>query len=98
LRGGPLYDIGAYCIDAARYIFQAEPPEVFVYEASPRSDSRFSEVQEMSAAVMCFPGDRLASFTCSFGAADRFWYEIIGIKGMLPMDPACEMVGNLKCE
>ena len=29
LGGGPLYDIGVYCINAARYIFQAEPQEVF---------------------------------------------------------------------
>jgi glucose-fructose oxidoreductase len=98
LGGGPLYDIGVYCIKAARYIFQAEPQEVFAYEASRRSDSRFSEVQEMSAAVMCFPGDRLASFTCSFGAADRSSYEVIGTKGVLRMDPAYEMVGDLKCE
>src|SRR5712672_4746071 len=98
LGGGPLYDIGVYCINAARYIFQAEPQEVFAYEASRRNDSRFSEVQEMSAAVMRFPGDRLASFTCSFGAADRSSYEVIGTKGVLRMDPAYEMVGDLKCE
>jgi glucose-fructose oxidoreductase len=52
----------------------------------------------MLAAVMRFPGDRLASFTCSFGAADRSSYEIIGTKGVLCMDPAYEMVGDLKCE
>ena len=98
LGGGPLYDIGVYCINAARNIFQAEPQEVFAYEASRRNDSRFSEVQEMSAVVMRFPGDRLASFTCSFGAADRSWYEVIGTKGVLRMDPAYEMVGDLKCE
>jgi predicted dehydrogenase len=91
LGGGPLYDIGVYCINAARYIFQAEPQEVFAYDASRRNDSRFSEVQEMSAAVMRFPGDRLASFTCSFGAADRSSYT----KGVLRMDPAYEMVGDL---
>jgi predicted dehydrogenase len=98
LGGGPLYDIGVYCINAARYIFQAEPQEVFAYEASRRNDSRFREVQEMSAAVMRFPGDRLASFTCSVGAADRSSYEVIGTKGVLRMDPAYEMVGDLKCE
>jgi predicted dehydrogenase len=91
LGGGPLYDIGVYCINAARYIFQAEPQEVFAYGASRRNDSRSSEVQEMSAAVMRFPGDRLASFTCSFGAADRSSYT----KGVLRMDPAYEMVGDL---
>jgi glucose-fructose oxidoreductase len=47
---------------------------------------------------MRFAGDRLASFRCSFAAADRSWYEVIGIKGVLRMDPAYEMVGDLKCE
>lgn len=95
--GGPLYDIGVYCINAARYLFRAEPEEVFAYSATSK-DQRFAEVEEMSAAIMRFPGDRLASFTCSFGAADRSNYEVIGTKGVLKMDPAYEMVGDLKCE
>jgi glucose-fructose oxidoreductase len=86
-----------YCINAARYLFRAEPYEVFAYRAT-RKDPRFREVQEMSAALLRFPGDRLASFTCSFGAADRSNYEVIGTKGVLKMDPAYEMVGDLKCE
>ena len=28
LGGGTLYDIGVYCINAARYLFRAEPTEV----------------------------------------------------------------------
>jgi glucose-fructose oxidoreductase len=28
--GGTLYDIGVYCINAARYLFRAEPTEVRV--------------------------------------------------------------------
>jgi predicted dehydrogenase len=28
---GPLYDIGIYCINASRYLFRAEPEEVFAY-------------------------------------------------------------------
>jgi Oxidoreductase family, C-terminal alpha/beta domain len=95
--GGPLYDIGVYCINAARYLFRSEPQEVFAYNASG-NDGRFDEVEEMSAAVMRFPDDRLATFTCSFGAADRSAYEVIGTKGVLKMDPAYEMVSDLKRE
>jgi predicted dehydrogenase len=98
IEGGPLYDIGVYCINAARYMFRAEPEEVFAYAASPPNDERFNEVPEMFAALMRFPGERLAEFTCSFGAADRSNYEVIGTKGVLKMDPAYEMVGDLKCE
>ena len=57
--GGPLYDIGVYCINAARYLFRAEPEEVFSYSATG-DDKRFSEIEEMSAVLMRFPGERLA--------------------------------------
>src|SRR5262249_47736888 len=32
--GGPLFDIGIYCINAARYLFRAEPVEVAAIAAS----------------------------------------------------------------
>ena len=97
LGGGPLYDIGIYCINAARYLFRAEPEEVFAYSASG-SDPRFAQVPEMTAALLRFPDSRLATFTCSFGAADRSAYEVIGTKGALKMDPAYELAGSLKCQ
>jgi glucose-fructose oxidoreductase len=34
--GGPLWDIGVYCINAARYFFRDEPEEVVAF--SERSD------------------------------------------------------------
>jgi predicted dehydrogenase len=96
-QGGPLFDVGVYCINAARYLFRAEPDEVVAFTAAGK-DPRFAEIPEMSAVLMRFPDDRLAEFTCSFGAADRSAYEVIGTKGVLKMDPAYEMVGDLKCE
>jgi predicted dehydrogenase len=90
--------MGVYCINASRYLFQAEPEEVFAYAASKRDDSRFNDVSEISCALMRFAGDRLAEFTCSFGAADRSAYEVVGTEGVLKMDPAYEMVGDLKRE
>jgi predicted dehydrogenase len=98
LEGGPLYDIGVYCINASRYLFRSEPQEVFACTASSPTDQRFREVSEMSTAVIRFPDYRLASFTCSFGAADRSAFEVIGTKGVLKMDPAYEMVGDLNME
>ncbi len=95
--GGPLYDLGVYCINAARYLFRAEPDEVFCYNAAGK-DRRFDDVAEMSSAVMRFPNDRLAVFTCSFGATDRDTYEVIGTKGVLQMDPAYAMSSSIKCE
>jgi len=97
LGGGPIYDIGVYCINAARYVFGAEPYEVFAYSGHGK-DERFTQVPEMTSALLRFPEDRLASFTCSFGAADRSEYEVVGTKGSVRMNPAYEMVGDLKSE
>ena len=79
---GTLYDIGIYCINAARYIFRAEPVEGFCYSASG-SDARFRRVEEMTGALLRFPDGRLANFTTSFGAADSADFEVIGTKGRL---------------
>jgi predicted dehydrogenase len=95
--GGPIYDLGVYCINAARYLFGSEPEEVFGWNRSS-SDQRFKEVPEMTSGLMKFPDNRIASFTCSFGAADRSVYEVVGTKGVLKMDPAYEMAEALKSE
>lgn len=95
LGGGTLYDIGIYCINAARYLLRAEPSEVFAWTAS-KPDDRFREVQEMTAAVMRFPDDRLAEFMCSFGAAPISSYRIVGTKGDLRVEPAYEFAADLK--
>lgn len=87
--GGPLWDIGIYCINAARYFFRDEPLTVSALPAAS-SDPRFREVDEMVAVSMKFPGERLASFVCSFGAADRASYEVVGTKGSLYLEAAYE--------
>jgi glucose-fructose oxidoreductase len=97
LGGGPLYDIGIYCINAARYLFGAEPTEVFAY-AGNNGERRFREVDEMVSAVMKFPDDRLASFSTSFGAADTGSYEIIGSRGVLRVKQAYEFSEPMEME
>jgi predicted dehydrogenase len=95
LGGGTLYDLGIYCINAARYLFRDEPREVAAFRAA-RDDPRFERIDEMTAAVLRFSGDRLASFTSSFGAADVSSYEVVGTKGSIRLDPAYEYAFALK--
>jgi predicted dehydrogenase len=95
LGGGTLYDIGVYCINASRCLFGAEPSEVFAFSISGQ-DQRFREVDEMTGALLRFPEERLASFTCSFGASDVSAYELVGTEGELRVEPAYEYVGELK--
>ena len=77
LGGGPEWDIGIYCLNAARSIFRAEPSEVFAMETMGDGD-RFAEVAESTSVLMRFPGERVAQFTCSFGASSVSSYRIIG--------------------
>lgn len=93
--GGTLYDIGIYCINAARYIFQAEPIEVFATSAN-NGEERFSKVEEMSSVIMRFPEDKLAAFTCSFGVEKVSNYQVIGTKGDLFLKPAYASQGEIK--
>jgi len=93
--GGTLYDIGVYCINAARYLFGEEPLEVSAFAVSG-TDRRFKQVDEMTGALLRFPQDRLATFLCSFGATDVSAYEVVGAKGRLRVEPAYEYVGQLK--
>ena len=89
LGGGTLYDIGIYCINAARYLFRAEPTEGFAYAAN-NGEKRFREVDEMTGALLRFPNERLAAFICSFGASDSAVYEVVGTRGILRVKQAYE--------
>jgi predicted dehydrogenase len=81
--GGPLQDIGVYCVNAMRHLFQSEPTEAIAAIASRPGDARFSEVEEMVSATLRFPGDRLAHFIASFGGDDLDHYRVVGTSGQI---------------
>ena len=89
--GGVLWDVGIYCINAARSLFRDEPLEVGATTAG-----RLDEVEESVSCWMRFPHERLASFTASFGGAKVSSYRIAGTKGELAVDPAYEYAKPLK--
>ncbi|HUR20412.1 MAG TPA: Gfo/Idh/MocA family oxidoreductase [Vicinamibacterales bacterium] len=80
--GGTLYDIGIYCINAARVLFGEEPTRVFAYSIAG------DEVDDITAAVLQFSGNKLATFTASFASADVSSYLIVGTKGSIEAKPA----------
>jgi predicted dehydrogenase len=87
LDGGPLMDVGIYCINAARYLFRSEPEEVVALGATIEDDPRFEQIHEMAAAILRFPGERLASFTSSLGSASVDRYTVVGTKGDVRVTP-----------
>jgi predicted dehydrogenase len=92
--GGTLYDIGVYCINAARNLFRAEPTEVSAVSVNSGAVT-LSEIDETTAATLRFEGGRVATFVTSFNAADVAAYRIVGTKGQLHADPAYEYAEGL---
>lgn len=93
--GGTLEDIGIYCINAARYLFQDEPIQAFATSAS-NGEERFSEVAEMCSAILHFPNGRLATFVVSFGAGGVSSYQVVGTKGDLRAELAYSTHGDIQ--
>jgi predicted dehydrogenase len=93
--GGPMLDIGIYCINAARQFFGAEPVEVSAFFARTR-DRRFEEVEESATVMLRFPQGRLASFAVSFGASSVSRCLWVGTKGSVALEPAFEYAEALR--
>jgi glucose-fructose oxidoreductase len=91
LGGGVLYDIGIYCINAARSLFREEP-----IEAQALAAGAIGDVEESVSALLRFPNERLASFTASFGATKVSEYRLVGTKGELAVDPAFDYARPLE--
>lgn len=84
LDGGALMDVGCYPLNAARFLFDAEPTEV---TALQRFDPALG-VDTSFAALARFPGDRLAMVDGSFDVSGPQRYEIVGFRGSIVVDRA----------
>jgi predicted dehydrogenase len=84
LEGGSLMDVGCYPVNAARWVFGAEPVEVVGHQIQ---DPRFG-VDTGFAAVLRFPGDRLALVDSSFAQSNQADYEVVGTSGRIVVERA----------
>jgi predicted dehydrogenase len=94
MGGGTLYDIGVYCINAARSLFRAEPIEVMAISVNSGA-GRVADIDESTGALLRFDGGRVAAFVTSFNAADVGSYRLVGTKGHIHVDPAFEYADGL---
>jgi predicted dehydrogenase len=87
--GGPLFDVGIYSIQAARYLTGEEPAEVQAYSSVTDHDGRFTEVEENVVWNFRFPSGVLASCATTYGSNFIGGYaRAVGSKGMLELNPA----------
>ena len=73
LGGGTLFDIGVYCINAARYLFHDEPIEVVGLTAN-NGEKRFAEIEEHDLLPVFLDGI-VDEFQELFWANPAVWME-----------------------
>jgi predicted dehydrogenase len=84
LEGGALMDVGCYTVNVARLVFGAEPEEV---TAQQRVAPEFG-VDMTFAALLRFPGGRLACIDSSFDVGSGGRYEVSGPEGSITVERA----------
>lgn len=92
--GGALFDLGVYCVNAARMLFGSEPLSV---TANQSFEDRHGEesVDRMTSAVLRFPGDRFAQLTANQAAASLSEYRVVGTDGDLRVEQAFRYAADL---
>ena len=92
--GGPLYDIGIYCINAARYCFAEDPIEVWATAHAQRAIAASATSMKPSQRH-ALQGRAAGDLHVQLRRADRSVYSITGTKGSVTLDPAYEYADGL---
>lgn len=86
---GPVFDMGPYPVNAARYIFEDEPTEVVSAVGTKHSQSGFPQnFFDTVAATLRFPNNKLAQFNLSYFGNPSNSLIAVGTEGTLELDPA----------
>jgi predicted dehydrogenase len=86
---GPVFDMGPYPVNAARYIFGDEPTEVVSAVGTQHPETGFEQSFDDTVAVtLRFPGNRLAQFNLSYYGGPVNSLVAVGPKGSVMLDPA----------
>jgi len=93
--GGPLMDIGIYCINAARFVTGEEPVEVTAKTQPAPDDPRFKEVEAAMDFTLKFPGGALARCRTAYNANLGTSLYVTGERGWINLTPAFMYGGNL---
>ena len=86
--GGPLMDVGIYCLNATRYLTGEEPAGFSAYTHSNPADPRFKTVEENLNWITRFPSGIIASCNTTYSANMEGYYRVYGSKGWLEVDTA----------
>jgi len=85
--GGPLMDLGVYCVNTTRWLVDEDPIEVDA-RSWRRDPTTFRDVEQGIAFTLRFPSGLVAQATSSYGAVLSSHLFIQGTKGWLSLAPA----------
>lgn len=91
--GGPLVDVGIYCLNTLRFVTGLEPEWVYAAVHQPEGDARFGEMEESMSVVLGFPGGLIANMLTSYGAVKTNTLRVLGELGNVTLDPAFVYMG-----
>ena len=85
--GGPLMDLGIYCVNTTRWLVDEDPAEVNA-EAWKHDAGRFRKVEEGISFRLRFPSGLVVQGSSSYAAAMSSLLYIQGTKGWVCLTPA----------
>ncbi len=93
--GGPLYDLGIYCINAGRYLFRDEPIEAMAWTSEARTAGG---TEETFVGMLRFPNDRILTLSASVATAAVSTFRVIGTRGDLRIDGAFDYAKSMQMQ
>ena len=85
---GPVFDMGPYPVNAARYIFGDEPTEIVSAVGTRHPETGFDQTFDDTVTVtLRFPNGRLAQFNLSYHGGPVNSFTAVGPKGSVTLDP-----------
>jgi predicted dehydrogenase len=85
--GGPLMDLGIYCVQAARWLAGEAPFRVSAFQWT-HNRSLFRDIEEGIAFTMCFPSGLVAQASTCYSAALSSMLYLEGTLGSVSLTPA----------
>ena len=90
--GGPLMDVGIYCVQGCRYTLDKEPVAVTAQEGPKTDAEKFKSVEQSLTWQMEFPGGEIAECKTSY-AEDMNVLRAEAANGWFEISPAYEYKG-----
>ena len=90
--GGPLMDVGIYCVQAVRYVTGQEPIAITAQDGFKREPNRFKEIEESLSWQMEMPDGTIARCKTSY-VENQSRLRIQAEQGWLELAPAYSYTG-----